>query len=152
MSANTKNVDSGSGYNDAYNTCSATYATFRAYTGEVEPDEVTRLLGMKPTGSVTQGKMIATGPSKGKISKLNGWFLSTKGQVDSKDLRRHLDSLLEALGAHREQVLTLQGMPSVTTDISCYWLSKSGHSGPVLSPKQMRMLCQLNLEIWFDCY
>jgi hypothetical protein len=74
VSANTKNVDSGSEYNDAYETYSATYATFRAYTGEVEPDEVSRLLGMKPTGSVTQGKMIVTGPSKGKISKLNGWF------------------------------------------------------------------------------
>ena len=152
MSADSKSVDSPSEYNDAYDTCAETYATFRAYTGEVEPDEVSRLLGMKPTGSVTQGKVIVTGPSKGKISKLNGWFLSTKGQVDSKDLRRHLDSLLEALTAHSDQLLTLQGMPNVTTDVSCYWLSKSGHSGPTLSPKQMRMLCQLNLEIWFDCY
>jgi len=97
MSANIKNLGSRSEYNDAYDTCAATCATFRAYTGDVEPDAVSRVLGMKPTGSVTQGKMIVTGPSKGKISKLNGWFLSTKGQVDSKDLRRHLDWLLEAL-------------------------------------------------------
>src|SRR5437588_3218796 len=152
MSANTKSADSRSESNDAYETCAATYATFRVYTGEVEPDEVSRMLGMKPTGLVTRGKMIVTGPSKGKISKLNGWFLSTKGQVDSKDLRRHLDSLLEALAEHRHELLTLQSMPNVTTDICCYWLSKSGHSGPTLSPKQMRMLCQLNLEIWFDCY
>lgn len=152
MSANSNKVDSRSEYNDGYDTCATTYATFRAYTGEVEPDEVSRLLGMNPTGSVTQGKMIVNGPAKGKISKLNGWFLSTKGQIDSKDLRRHLDSLLEILAAHGDELQTLQAMPNVTTDVSCYWLSKSGHSGPTLSPKQMRMLCQLNLEIWFDCY
>jgi hypothetical protein len=139
-------------YSDAYDTCARTYATFRAYTSNMEPDEVSRFLGMVPTGSIVRGRVIAEGPSKGVVSKLNGWFLSTKETVDSKDLRRHLDWLLEALSGHRDQLLALQVMPNVSVDISCYWLSEFGHSGPTLSPKQMHSLCDLNLEIWFDCY
>lgn len=152
MSANIEDVSSRPEYNDAYDTCARTYATLRVYTGNMEPDEVSRFLDMAPTGSVTRGKPIIDGPSKGVVSKLNGWFLSTKEQVSSKDLRRHLDWLLEAFAGHHEKLRALQAIPNACVDVSCYWLSKSGHSGPTLSPKQMRSLCDLNLEIWFDCY
>jgi hypothetical protein len=118
----------------------------------MEPDEVSRFLDLAPTRSVTRGKPIVDGPSMGVVSKLNGWFLSTEERVDSKDLRRHLDWLLDALSRHHDRLLALQAMPDVWMDVSCYWLSKSGHSGPTLSPKQMRSLCDLNLEVWFDCY
>jgi hypothetical protein len=116
----------------------------------MEPDEVSRFLGMTPTRSMTRGKVIIDGPSKGVVGKLNGWFLSTKERVDAKDVRRHLDWLLGTLIGHRDKVLALQAMPDVSMDVSCYWLSKSGHSGPKLSPKQMRSLSELNLEIWFE--
>jgi len=152
VSANTEDQGSRSEYKDAYDTCARTYATLRAYTGDMEPDEVSRFLGMAPTTSVTRGRVIVDGPSKGGVSKLNGWFLSTKERVDSKDLRRHLDWLLEGLAGHHDKLLALQAMPDVSMDVSCYWLSNYGHSGPTLSPKQMRSLCDLNLEIWFDCY
>jgi Domain of unknown function (DUF4279) len=139
-------------YNDAYDTCERTYATLRIYTKNMEPDEVTRLLEVAPTGSVTRSGVILDGPSKGTVGKLNGWFLSTKERVDSKDLRRHVDCLLQSLEGLQDKLRSLQAMPDVFMDVSCYWLSKSGHSGPMLSPKQMRSLCDLNLEIWFDCY
>jgi hypothetical protein len=150
MRSNTKSL-ARTGYDDAYATCANTYATFRAYTGELEPDEVSRMLGMQPSSSVTKGKMNTNHPPR-KVSKLNGWFLSSKGHVESKDLRRHLDWLLEALAARRVEFLALQAIPNVTMDVSCYWLTRSGHGGPTLSLKQMRALCELNLDIWFDCY
>ena len=36
--------------------------------------------------------------------------------------------------------------------ISCFWVSASHHGGPVLSPKEMRILADLDIEIWFDYY
>src|SRR6187551_337836 len=35
-------------------------------------------------------------------------------------------------------------------DISCYWLSQSGHGGPTIPSTQMRRLVELNIELWFD--
>ena len=37
-------------------------------------------------------------------------------------------------------------------DISSYWLSRSGHGGPTLSPHQMHMLSQLGIEVSWDIY
>jgi hypothetical protein len=37
-------------------------------------------------------------------------------------------------------------------DVSCYWLSRSGHGGPAVSAAQMGELARLGLELWFDVY
>ena len=37
-------------------------------------------------------------------------------------------------------------------DISCYWLSQSGHGGPTLTPDIMRRLAELVVPVWFDVY
>jgi hypothetical protein len=37
-------------------------------------------------------------------------------------------------------------------DISCYWLSFSGHGGTSVRPAQMSELARLGLEQWFDVY
>ncbi len=37
-------------------------------------------------------------------------------------------------------------------DIFCYWLSQSGHGGPIVSPAQMGRLAALNIELGFDIY
>ena len=38
------------------------------------------------------------------------------------------------------------------TDVFCYWLSESGHGGPMLCPGTISRLSQANLEIEFDVY
>jgi hypothetical protein len=81
---------------------------------------------------------IVAGSSEAKISKLNGWFLSTKGQVDSKDLRRHLDSLLEALAAHCDQLLTLQACQA-SLPMS---LATGFRSLDIRDPRSLRSRCE----------
>ena len=110
-------------YIDDYATCAATYAALRIFTGRMEPELVTTALHVNPTKSRWEGEGGA---------RLNGWFLSSKGRIDSRDVRRHVDWLLEMVGNKRRELLSLQSQVGVWMDVFCYWRSTQGHGGPCL--------------------
>jgi hypothetical protein len=85
-----------------------------------------------------------------RVAPLNGWFLSSEMSVDSRDIRSHIDWLLERLDPARDAILALQGEPGVRMAVSCVWWSKAGSGGPVIWPEQMRRLAALNLECGFE--
>lgn len=132
-------------YNDDYATCERTYAALRIYPGDFTPDFVTETLEVNPSRLQKSEEAL---PGK---TKLNAWFLSTKGILTSRDSRRHIDWITDQLMGKEDALKSLQEK-GVAMDISCFWLSTSGHGGPCLSPEQMRRLAQLNLEIWWDIY
>jgi hypothetical protein len=131
-------------YDDDYATCSKTYATLRVYV--VDPDEVTERLGLAPTSVQRKGDLMTSG----QRWPLNGWFLTSRGAVDSKDSRRHLDWLLDQLLSRRESLASLIS-DGARADIFCFWLS-IGHGGPTVSPEQARKLNDLELDLGFDVY
>ncbi len=122
-------------YNDNYSTCAETYATLRIYS----------------RSSVVSEKLNLTPSRTSKKEDLNGYFYSTENVVESKDVRRHIDYLIEMFSAKVEILKVIQSEES-QIDIMCYWLSENGHGGPTLSPKQLTELGKLNIEIWFDVY
>jgi hypothetical protein len=82
--------------NDSEENCERTLAVLRVYPGKITTPEVTELLGVSPTSSVAKGEHIATKvPGEFRVGNLNGWFLSSESFVESRDLRRHLDWLLD---------------------------------------------------------
>jgi hypothetical protein len=85
-----------------------------------------------------------------RVPKLNVWSLSSEGKVSSKDLRDHLDWLLNVLEGGRDGLARLQEMPDVRMNVLCVWWASEGGGGPVLWPDQMRRLAALNLECAFD--
>ncbi|HEX5656489.1 MAG TPA: DUF4279 domain-containing protein [Polyangiales bacterium] len=132
-------------YADDYSTCSSTFATLRIYSQTVAADAITSALGVEPTRTLRPGE-------GGR--NLHGWFLSSEGRVESKDLRRHLDWVLDQLatGPNPTGQVTARIPGRVWADISCLWISAVGHGGPTLSPKQMQRMARLGLECWFDVY
>lgn len=137
--------------NDREENCERTDASLRIYSEEMTPLQITELLGMSPTSSVTKGQRIPTMFSdQFRLGKLNGWFLSSEGVVESKDLRRHLDWLLDRLDRSAEELAKLQERQGVRMCVYCIWWSKYGGGGPSLWPEQMRQLAALNLECCFD--
>ena len=135
-------------YDDDYATCKRTYATLRIYPGDSGPEYVTKALGIEPT----RIQLAATTSASGKpIRRINAWFLSTKDVLESRDTRRHLDWIASKLSG-KENVLVRLKESGVIMDISCFWLSASGHGGPILSPMQMRKLIEMDIEIWWDVY
>ncbi len=131
-----------------YPTCERTYATLRIYPEALDPSDVTARLGIEPSDWQRQGESRKPGD---RPAKLHGWFLSSEGAVESRDVRRHLDWLLARLTPRADAVVALQA-EGCRMDVSCFWVSASGHGGPSVRPAQMGELARLGLELWFDVY
>lgn len=137
-------------YNHDWETCSDTYATLRLYPGDIAPSEVSQLLELSPDETQIKGNTYIR-DSKPWKAPINGWFLSSKGKVTSRDSRRHLDWLLDIL-TPRAGALSSLSARGMRGDICCMWDSAHGHGGPQLDPAQMQRLCELDFVIWFDVY
>ena len=133
-----------------YPTCARTFATLRIYPESIDPDEVTARLALEPSRIQRKGDPL-TRSKQPILAKMHGWFLTTEGAIDSQDVRKHLDWLLERLTPRAEALRSLQ-VGGCSMDISCYWSSFSGHGGPSIRAAQMRELGRLGLEVWFDVY
>lgn len=138
-------------YINDYGTCKETHVTLRIYLEGVDPDEVTKRLGIKPTKIQRKEESQNIQSKLPTVPKPTAWFLSSNGQCISKDSRRHLDFILEQLVPKADVLQELQQLGS-KMDISCYWLSKDSHGGPIISPHQMQKLVGLNLDLWYDIY
>jgi hypothetical protein len=135
-------------FKDDYPTCKETSAVFRIFSDEIDPREITRLLGVEPSSIQIKGERKY--PNKYKyINKENGWFLDSEDEIESKDLRRHLDWLLNKMGSSHNQLRELAGKGAEIT-IFCPWRSASGQGGPTMDPQQMKLLGELNIELLFE--
>lgn len=136
-------------YDDNYKSCHETYVTLRIYSDSISPEEISNSLHMQPTDSTTKGEVV--GIKTKKVRKHNGWFLTSDGIVDSKDCRRHFDYLADKINPFKDELKELKSK-GCEIDISCFWSSENGQGGPTLSPKQLKKLSELEIEIWFDIY
>ena len=135
-------------YDDAYSSCEETYSTLRVYHEALHPSETRIRLGIEPSRQITKG--IRAGGQK-RPGKINGWFLSSEGKINSRDSRRHIDWLLDQLDG-KEKVLQEMLESGYHIDISSFWISATGNGGPSLSPYQMQRLARFQIEVWWDVY
>jgi hypothetical protein len=134
-------------YDDSYQTCVETFSTLRVFSDDIAPEEITASLRLKPSKTFRKGDL----HSQGKLQrKTNGWFYSTEHLTNSRDFRRHLDIILDALDGRNDAVIGLQSK-GCEVDITTYWVS-TGQGGPWLMPYQMLKLGSLGIEIWWDIY
>lgn len=134
-------------YADELRACSETFVTLRIYHEEIMPEAVSRRLNIEPDKMVVKGSRI----SKKRIAQLNGWFLTSKEKLDSKDCRRHFDWLIHKLTGRGEEISMLS-QEGFECYVSCFWVSSSGNGGPSLSPPQMLGLANLGLGVSWDIY
>lgn len=134
-------------YDDNYPTCKTTYATLRIYRDDLDPDEISRRLNTAPSKSQKKGATLGSN----RTASVGGWFLSSKGCVESRDVRRHVVWVLDQIGEREDELRRLQD-EGCRMDVSCYWLSASGHGGPELDHRIMARLASMRLDIWFDVY
>ena len=133
-------------YDDNYATCAETFATLRIFTGTIPPDDFTVRIGVDP--SRTQEY---TPRPQGVKDKPAGWFLTSQNKIESRDVRRHIDYLLDQIATKADALAWIR-ISGGTADVMCYWVSAAGQGGPSLWPRQMATLAKLDLEIWFDVY
>lgn len=134
-------------YDDSYGTCDRTCAKFLVYPDSIEPIEIGRRLKLEPTLMKARGEKLSV--TSNGVAPRHFWMISSEEHVISKDLRRHLDWLLDQITPASQQILSLQLEPCVMR-ISCVWWSAVGHGGPALWPKHLLAIGRLNLELDFE--
>ena len=87
------------------------------------------------------------------------WYLSSRNIVNSKDLRDHIDWLMEKLivcAMDSKQLvfnkITASMFRSVKLKLVCFWQSKYGDSGPTLWTEQMQALADFGVDCAFNIY
>ncbi|MBN9691943.1 MAG: DUF4279 domain-containing protein [Verrucomicrobia bacterium] len=80
--------------------------------------------------------------------QLTRLLYSTQKLCDSKDTRRHIDTILTALEGKTESVQKIQRR-SCEIDITSFWVS-TGQGSPCLKPEQMLKLGTLGISVWWD--
>jgi hypothetical protein len=138
-------------YDDDHSACEYTHVTLRVYSEKLSPEELAQRLPCPPTSTQRKGDVRNPHGRRPMTLKLSGWFLCSEAKVASKDVRRHLDWLLDAVGecgAAPRDLLEL----GAWSDIMCLWISKSGNDRPTLSPYQCRRMADLGRDCWFDVY
>jgi hypothetical protein len=84
--------------------------------------------------------------------KQNGWFLTSRGEVESLDTKRHVDFLLARL-AGSEAYLAELAAQGLQVDIMCLWQSANkSEGGPNLLPAQMQQLASMSIAIAWNIY
>jgi hypothetical protein len=135
-------------YDDDFGTCARTYATLLIYPVRTDPAAITERLGIEPSSWQRKGRRIADRP---RIAEIDGWFLTTKGRIESKDSRRHIDWILDQIEDAAADLASLRE-EGARIEVCCYWLSAFGEGGPTISPQQLRQLGALDIELWFDIW
>ncbi|NVK48484.1 MAG: DUF4279 domain-containing protein [Cyclobacteriaceae bacterium] len=138
-------IDSG------YESCESTYVEFLVYIDNEEASYITKVLDIVPSKSQTRGDLVENSRGLKRTAKSTYWILSSEEKVLSKDLRHHLNWLLDQLTSRQFQLSRLQNDDAVSMTVNCLWWSR-GSGGPTLWPEQMRKLSALNLECTFDFY
>jgi hypothetical protein len=132
-------------YDDDYPTCLETWATFRIFHEELDPEEISKLLGIEPSYSYLKGSSYG---DRGRKNRFGGWLLETQNNVHSRDIRRHIDWLLEHFSDKVQEIHRLQEK-GYRTDVFCFW-RPAGNGGFTISPHNTQGLSILNLQLHID--
>jgi len=131
------------------------YATLRFAGDELEPREISDVLGVEPTRVYRKGERYFAGPRTGKLTGRTGiWLLSTEDAVCGSDLDRHLSYLANLVFKNepgRAAALSrLIAGRDLKAHVSCFWHGRAGASIPSISASVVEAFKQLPAEIETD--
>jgi hypothetical protein len=135
--------------NDSNPLCNRILVTLCIYV--VDPDLVTQILGIQPTLRQKKGVLSLLPSGKEEIGRMNSWLFSTEKFDSLKDIRSHLDWILDKIEPTKHKLEELQNIPGTKMYVLCNWLSKETDAGAfALWPEQMERLARLNLELFIE--
>lgn len=142
-------VDPRYPYDDEHMSCRETYSTLRIFSDAIPPPEISAALQLEPTRCFVKGDPIS--PRLARPRPQHGWLLCSEHHVRSRDVRRHVDWLLDQLEPSSSAFEDLLSR-GAAADILSYWASARGQGGPIVSPPQSARLARFQLECSFDIY
>jgi hypothetical protein len=128
---------------------SKTRASLRIFGDDLDPDEISALLGVPPTLSEKKGEVRIDKRGVEQISRTGRWLLQVTrrqpGDLDSQ-LVELLSPLTPDTGVWRSLVARFK------LDIFCGLFMKESNEGLELRPETLEMISSRGLSLGFDIY
>jgi uncharacterized protein DUF4279 len=131
--------------------CVQTYATLRIFHRDLDPEKVSRELGIAASEGWKRGEPKSATDRRPVIARYGGWLLRTPKEMSSRDAECHLTWLLDRVGPRRDLLHRLQAA-GCETSISCFWVSRPSHGGVTLAAQVLERLAGMGLELEFDVF
>lgn len=125
------------------------YATLRIYGHDLDPAKVTDALGVEPTSSQKRGDKVGPEHRKRELP-VGGWFLTSKGYVESDDIADHILWLLEHVSSTLPSVRIIDEVTLV--NIFCCWHLSGWNEGCRIDSSLLLELGRLGVSLDFDVY
>jgi len=115
---------------------------------DLDPDEVSQCLGLRPTKSFRRGDSFRAG---GRMLRraYGSWSLSTEGTACSDDLSEHSSRLLEWLAPAKAGLETYLEQNNIGVAIAFWWAPSHGPVGFTLTAPIFRQLGEMCKEFEF---
>lgn len=114
----------------------------------LNPQDVTDSLELNPSMSFKQGDW----RNESDRWKHNFWSLSSKNKVQSNDLARHLEWLINQLEPEKPRFLDILKEENIDAEISCFWILPTDHENLSLPPELVKNISELGLGLNIDLY
>lgn len=131
--------------------CLLAHATFRVVGETLEPGDVTQALGLQPTQALRRDQLVPTS-TQVRRQDTGVWLLKSEGKISSTSLERHLTYLLDLIEPGIGALDELRRTQAITTDFFCFWMSATGHGGPIFSTDLMQRVAAAGAELGIDFY
>jgi hypothetical protein len=125
-------------------TGSKAFVTLRFAGDELDPQEISAILPIKPTRAHRKGEEFFAGPNAGNLLGRTGiWFLATDKLIDRADLRDHLKFLHKLLYPEPSDKGRITKLRDVLerahshAHITCFWRGDVGETAPQI-PAQFK--------------
>jgi Domain of unknown function (DUF4279) len=119
------------------NTDGKAFVTLRFAGDDLDPDEISAVLPIKPTRAHRKGEEFFAGPRAGNLYGRTGmWFLATDKLVPSDDLQDHLafvQKLLSPRPGDTSRIAKLRDILARThsaAHVTCFWRGEPGEPTP----------------------
>ncbi|MEL7151200.1 MAG: DUF4279 domain-containing protein [Pseudomonadota bacterium] len=129
---------------------SGSAASLRFFGDDLDPDELTRLLGCQPTKSERKGEeIVGKVTGNNRTARSGGWRLRAERR-EPGDFDAQISEILDQLTNDRSiwQNLTSR----FQADVFCGLFMEEGNEGISLSNETLRRLAERGLTIDFDIY
>lgn len=130
--------------------CAQTFASLRLYGDALVAEQVSLQLGLPPTECAERGDKRVSFSGKTRAAPTGRWILQTEGHVAATELQPHIEWLLDRIESAGVVPADIPGVSRA--DICCFWLSATGHGGPVFSPDLLGRLARSRLTLCLDIY
>ncbi|MBI2328033.1 DUF4279 domain-containing protein [Candidatus Curtissbacteria bacterium] len=124
-------------------------AYFSVYPKNIAPEELTKLIGLKPYKTHLKGDPVVQNNLEGPKFKDNFW--SIKSQADpSVSLEEHLENLLDQLRPYKNKILQYTG--DMYKELAFTIFCNEGRPGVHINKKLLQELTDYGIEIDMDIY